>query len=209
MTTDFQDQDNQFEELGDSSGNRPQPPARGNRPFFIAIGLIGTIFVVALVILLVFMFNKNPQQASGDQAKTVVAYNTQVAASATADQKKVQALQATMDAAAKFTPTPSATVPASATPVVAVATATRTPTPTFSAENVTKTAAAATALAMGTNVGGSGLGTSYPAGTPTATATALPSTGFVDEMGLPGLLAMAAALLVIIFLARRARLSPQ
>lgn len=42
---------------------------------------------------------------------------------------------------------------------------------------------------------------------PQPTATALPTTGFADEVGLPGLLAMAAVLLIVIFLARRMRLA--
>jgi hypothetical protein len=39
----------------------------------------------------------------------------------------------------------------------------------------------------------------------TATPTALPSTGFADEVGLPSLLLMGGALVVVIFLARRLR----
>jgi hypothetical protein len=38
-----------------------------------------------------------------------------------------------------------------------------------------------------------------------ATSTALPSAGFADEVGLPGLFGLALALILIIFLARRLR----
>ena len=205
MTTDFQDQDNHFEELGEGSSNRPAPPpAGGNRPFLIAMGIIGTIFVIALIILLATLFTHGPQQASqtSDQAKTIVAYNTQVAGTATADTLKALQAQATADAAAKAPP-PTATPTQAQTPtaVLAIPTATRTPSPTVSSENATKTA-----IALTQAVGGA-IGSGYPgAGTSQPTATALPSTGFADEVGLPGLLGVAAVLLVVIFLARRTRL---
>jgi len=41
----------------------------------------------------------------------------------------------------------------------------------------------------------------------TGTTTALPQTGFAEDVGLPGLLGAAAILLLVIFLARRLRLS--
>jgi LPXTG-motif cell wall-anchored protein len=43
--------------------------------------------------------------------------------------------------------------------------------------------------------------------TPLKTATALPQTGFADEVGLPGLLGLALALIVVVFATRRIRLS--
>ncbi|HKZ01945.1 MAG TPA: hypothetical protein VJ180_06890, partial [Pyrinomonadaceae bacterium] len=41
-----------------------------------------------------------------------------------------------------------------------------------------------------------------------ATPTALPGTGIADEYGLPGLVVMAMAFMVVILLARRLRASP-
>lgn len=43
--------------------------------------------------------------------------------------------------------------------------------------------------------------------TPLKTATALPQTGFADEVGLPGLLGLALALVVVVYATRRIRLS--
>ena len=85
--SDFQDQDNQFEELEESPSGRPQPTGGRNRSFFIAIGLIGTIFVIALIALLITLFIQAPQQASQTraQADQINAQNTAVAATATAD----------------------------------------------------------------------------------------------------------------------------
>ena len=90
--------------------------------------------------------------------------------------------------------------------MLAIPTATSTPTPTVSASDLTKTADVKTQIAQGTKVGVGG----YPGpttGTPQVTPTGLPTTGFVDEVGLPGLFGLAAVLLVVIVLARRARLA--
>lgn len=211
--SDLQEPDNQFEEFEESPGGRPQPPAGRNRTFLIAIGLIGAIFVIALIILLVTLFIRAPQQASQarEQADRINAQNTQIAATATADQLRVFQLQQTLDAAAKAPP-PTATatqILASVTSVLAMPTATGTPTPTVSASDLTKTADVKTQIAQGTKVGVGG----YPGPVttvtngPLVTPTGLPTTGFVDEVGLPGLFGLAAVLLVVIVLARRARLA--
>ncbi|RPJ50306.1 MAG: LPXTG cell wall anchor domain-containing protein, partial [Chloroflexi bacterium] len=42
----------------------------------------------------------------------------------------------------------------------------------------------------------------------TGTATALPSTGFAEDIGLPGLFGLALGLVLVIVLVRRLRLSP-
>jgi hypothetical protein len=226
--SDIQDQDNQFEEFEESPGGRATPPPAGggrNRAFYIAIGLIGTIFVIALIILLVTLLNKGPQQAAQTKAEAdrINAQNTSVASTATADQLRIVSLQQTLAAA---TPIPSATITlppaATATSVLAIPTATGTATQTVSADNATKTAVMKTNIALGTKpVGVSG----YPGpetttpgpltpgaptagpGTPQVTGTVLPTTGFADEVGLPGMFGLAALLLVVIFLARRARLA--
>jgi hypothetical protein len=39
-------------------------------------------------------------------------------------------------------------------------------------------------------------------------STALPDTGFIDDVGAPGLAVMAMALVIVILLARRLRTSP-
>jgi len=40
------------------------------------------------------------------------------------------------------------------------------------------------------------------------TTTALPNTGFIDDLGVPGLVVMALAFMIVILLARRLRTSP-
>jgi LPXTG-motif cell wall-anchored protein len=96
---------------------------------------------------------------------------------------------------------------------------------------LTRTAVVATQLAQGTvfptqpgggvggnatatsGAGGAATATKAPGtggvgvGTPQATSTALPSTGFVDEVGLPALFGLGLALIAVVILARRLRLS--
>ncbi len=239
------EQDNTpLEEFEESPGSRPQASrATPNRPFIISIGVIALIFVIGLIILLYVLFSRGPQQASQarDQAATIVAQNTQMAAAATVDQKRAVELQLTQQAAAKLTaavtPISAATLtPVTAagggntpTSVVALPSATSLPSATVSAALASQTAAAATAtkvagtggnkypppgpgtpiagtLGAGTPQAGTPLAPGTPgAGTPQTTPTGLPKTGFADEMGLPGLFGLAALLVVVIFVARRAR----
>jgi hypothetical protein len=217
--SDYQNQDNQFEEFEESPGGRPQGPAPRNRVFLVAVGVIGLIFVIALIILGYTLLNRGPQQANQtrDQAAQINAQNTQVAALATQEQLRMNQLQQTQEALAKITPTlaPSATQPVvTSTSVLAVPTATSLPTATVSADSATKTAAAKATSAVGGKgypgpgtpiVGATSTVGPVGAGTPQPTATALPTTGFADEVGLPGLFGLAAVLIVVIFLARRAR----
>ena len=230
--SEFHDQDNQFSEFEESPGSQPPQggPVNRNRVFFIAIGLIGAIFVIAVLVLLFTFLNRGTGQASQvrDQAAAINTQNAQVAATATADQLYAIQQKQTADAAAKITPSATATaLAAAATSVLAVPTATGTPTPTVSAEMTTQTAVAKiTAAAIANGVPGLGTpgpgtpGAGTPAGTagagtpgaglgtpsPKATATsALPATGFADEVGLPGLFGLAALLIVVIFGARRIR----
>ncbi|NMB89552.1 MAG: hypothetical protein GYA17_14430, partial [Chloroflexi bacterium] len=50
-------------------------------------------------------------------------------------------------------------------------------------------------------------GGGVPGGTQQVTPTALPTAGFADEVGLPGLLGLSVLLVGVIFLVRRLRLS--
>ncbi len=200
--SDLPDSDNQLEGFEEGPSIPPERPTGGGRPFVVAITIIGVLVVIALIALGVVLLNRNPG-AAADQAARVNAQNTQIAAAATEQVRNAQ-LQQTLNAAKL----PSVTVPptiapqglATNTPVVAIPTNTRTPvppTPTILPADLTKTAAAATQLAKG--------GT--PGGTPQATSTALPTTGFADQVGLPGMAIGAVLLLILILIVRRARVS--
>jgi hypothetical protein len=90
----------------------------------------------------------------------------------------------------------TATLPPTNTPVIAQATATLTETPNPATATV---GAAFTQIAQVATI---------TTGTVFATSTALPNTGFADDVGLPGMFALALALVVVIFLVRRLRAVP-
>lgn len=168
----------------------PPPAENSNRTFFIVAGILGAIAVFALICIAVIVLVWFPQRKARDAmlAATVNAQNTQVA----------EIITQTSDAAIKaamVTVVPTSTqVPATETPkpsptlVLAVA-----PTKAPTQDPRTPTVAALlTQAAISTQ-------TVYP------TATALPETGFAEDVGLPGMLGLAAVLIVVIFMARRLR----
>jgi hypothetical protein len=219
--SDIQNQDNQFEEFEESPAGRPQGQPPRNRVFIAAISIIGLIFVIALAILVYTLLNRGTDQAAQvrDQAAQIIAKNTEVAAVATMEQQRMNQAMQTQDALSKITPTltKTNTPPAvTSTSVLAIATATPQPTATVSADSATKTAAALATSKAGDTKGYPGPGTPGAPGTPVAgptlgagtlqpTATALPNTGFAEDFGLPGLFGLAAVLVAVIFMARRAR----
>ena len=182
-----------FENLDNEQGapeETPPPAGPGSRPFLVVAGVLGAITLLALAFIalyaLFFLPQRRAQQAQ--QVARLNAQNTQVA----------QAITQTA-LAVIFTPTSTTTrVPP---------TSTRTPTAVVSAPTNTSVAAGgdprtATVAALLTQAAGIQR-------TPTAraTATALPTTGFADEVGVPGMLALSVLLISVIFLARRLRTS--
>jgi hypothetical protein len=85
-----------------------------------------------------------------------------------------------------------------------IAQATDTPTPTQNPATAT-VGAAFTQIAQ---VAATTTITTQTTGTVIATSTALPNTGFADDVGLPGMFALAIALVIVIFLVRRLRAAP-
>lgn len=190
--------DNQFEDFEEEPTPLGEPQPAGNRNFIIAIGVLGGISLLILIILILLGMVILPAQSKArkEQAALVNAQNTATSQAAT----QIAAVKA------MATATPTATAIPSATPVVAIATATVIPQVTGTAEMPvvaqdlsarTQTVAALLTQAAGGN------------GTITATpkTTALPTTGFADEVGLPVMLGLALLLVVVIFVVRRLRLS--
>ncbi len=167
------------------------PAAADNKTFVITVaGLIGFL-VIAMALLAAYAVFVVPskRRAQQTQVAQINAQNTAIAQGLTAT---AQAAQWTATPTATQVPTATPTPEATATPVVAQAT----PTPVAAAP-IDATAFALTATAIySTNVAASAL---------TPSPTSLAQTGFADEVGLPGLLAMAVLLMVVIFLARRLR----
>jgi len=172
-----------------------EPAAPDNKTFIIAVaGLIGFL-VLAMALLAAYAVFVMPSKkhAQETRAAQINAQNTAIAQGLTAT---AQAAQWTPTPTNTPVRTPTATMLPTRTPVVAV----ETPTPQPAAEvTIDATAFAVTATAIYlTNVAASAM---------TPKPTALTNTGFGEGVGLPGLLAMAALLIVVIFLARRLRQS--
>jgi ABC-type antimicrobial peptide transport system permease subunit len=166
----------------------PPPEEKSNRTFLIVGGIMAGAVFLTLAAMAVYLLVYAPRlNAQRSQAQaTIEAGNAQVA-----QQVTLTAL------AALWTPTPSPTeIPtntpfSSPTPVIAL----RTQQPT--------TDAAAAALSAQQTQQSINL-------TATAIATrafggSMPTTGFFDEVGLPSMIVLAVALVVVIFLARRMR----
>lgn len=177
------------EQLPEESGN--------NRTFLIAVGILGGIILLSVACIVgIFLVNRNNQTAQQSQIDAA----TQTAAASSNFIN--QALTATAQAQEIL---PTATLPPTSTPVVAVATATNTPDPnaTIVVELEAGTPAAATAT-----VGAALTQAAIAQLTIVPTTTALPNTGFMDDYGVPGLVVMALAFLMVILLARRLRAAP-
>jgi hypothetical protein len=171
----------------------PLPEETTNRSFIIAAAALGGLLVLSMICLGAYALVLAPRQREARIARAteIVQENTQVAQSLT---ETAAAERATATPAATETPAPTATT--TPTQVVALA-PTDTPTPFTTLPTLaplTATAAAeATELALAQAL------------TPTPHPTALPTAGFADEVGLPGLLLMAVVLVAVVIIVRRMR----
>jgi hypothetical protein len=187
---DFPEEEEPLEEEGGEPSGR-------NRTFLMVAGGLGGLIVIALICVAVYVFLIRPRTAANQQA-----FQTQTALAVSAAQ------QAQTQTAAVFVPTDTP----EPTPTETLA-PTDTPVPTLPpAEDGTgggptpdpRTAtvqALLTQAALAQTQAAQELLTQ----TATPTATGLPDTGFADDVGAPALLAMAALLILVIFVARRLR----
>ncbi len=176
----------------------PEGPESSNRTFYIIGGILGGIFLLTIVcfvfVIAVYLPNQKKNQAASQ------------AATQTQESAKILAFTATAQASA-WTQTPLPSPLASETGTPAEVTATTSPTPVVAQPSNTPPVVAdagltATMSALQTRVAGNATST------PTSQATALASTGFADEVGLPGLIILSLVLVAVILLARRLRRSP-
>lgn len=198
------------DDLDEVDSNAAQPEetepaaAGGNRNFLLALGVLGGIFLLLIIALVVLFFSR--RGGAGDTAniqltnEAIFAANTQTAGAAT--------LLAAQLLTPSSTPQPTNTLQPTRTRVVAEATVTNTvsaqaaalftATPSATIIGASATPAAQTQAALQTRTQAINL---------TATATRLPQSGFAEDVGLPGLFAMALGLVLVIVLVRRMRLS--
>ena len=159
-----------------------------NRNFFIIAGILVGIVCLSVAGLGFYALRVLPQQSNARavQEQTLVAQDVQVGQTLT---------QIALFDALSQTPQPTATLPPTNTPPIQQASA--------AAAASTSDPQTATVAAALTQAAQAQLTVTF-----LPTSTALPTSGFADEAGLPGLVAMAIALVVVILLARRLRAAP-
>ena len=160
----------------------PPPEESGNKTFLLVAAVLGGIVLLSIVCLAAYGLYFLPKQTAARNASqsTLVAQNLQVNQALTAK-------------ALTNLPQSTATLEPTNTPVFQQSTGTLAP-----ADPQTATVAAALTQAAQAQL----TVTSLP------TSTLLPDTGFIDDVGAPGLAVMAIALVVVILLARRLRVAP-
>ena len=161
----------------------PPPEESGNKTFLLVAAVLGGIVLLSIVCLAAYGLYFLPKQTAARNASqsTLVAQNLQVNQALTAK-------------ALTNLPQSTATLEPTNTPVFQQSTATLASSP----DPQTATVAAALTQAAQAQL----TVTSLP------TSTLLPDTGFIDDVGAPGLAVMAIALVVVILLARRLRAAP-
>lgn len=185
---DFESFDDSFSDsFDDFEDEESSEDGDNNRTFWLVAGILGAILILALVCMVVYTMVILPSRGE-NQAATAAAINTQNAsvemtAKAEAESRAWTSTPTLTSTSAPVTPT------ASNTPVVQ-------PTDTPTGPTVTIDPRTATVSALLTQQAGSDV---------TPSPTGLPDSGFADNVGIPGMLALAAALVVVIFLARRLR----
>ena len=176
----YDDFDDTFEDDSDA------PEESNNRTFLLVAGGLGFLVLCGLLAVGAYViFNLNSGQQTNEataQAQATIQEATVVTGltEAAVSQAETQAAGATT------------TVLPTDTPVIAEATVTLTETPNPATATV---GAAFTQIAESTQ-------------TIVATSTALPNTGFADDVGIPGMFALALGLVILIFLIRRLRAAP-
>ena len=170
-------------------GSAP-PEESSNRTFMFAAAAVGGLLVLSMICLGLYALVVAPrqQEARNAQATQIILDNTKMAGSLT---ETAAALNPTSTRAPTRTPVPTVAPP---TPTAVVVVASPTVQATIDPGIATAIAQATLAAAQG---GGGG----------TPTPTALPSTGFADEVGLPGLVLLGVLLVVVVIVSRRLRMS--
>mgnify|MGYP003542411096 CR=1 FL=1 len=162
------------------------PEESGNKTFLFVAGGLGLIVLLSIACLAVYGFYWLPRQTAQRDAQqaTLVAQNFQVGQALT--EKAVSDMLSQV-------PSGTPTLEPTTTPVFQQTTA----TPGLVDPQTATVAAALTQAAQ-----------AQLTVTALPTSTLLPNTGFIDDVGVPGLVVMSIALVVVILLARRLRVAP-
>jgi hypothetical protein len=177
----------------------PPPEEKSNRTFLIVGGVMAGLVFLTLVCMAIYYFaiyrpSRNQTQNSATQAAMIQTQNAQSIQNATLTAQALLWTPTLPPATPTSTPQPTG----SPTPVIAmgspIATATTNPAILIAAQTqlASQLTSTAAALLPTKALGGGGM----------------PSTGFFNDVGLPSMIILALALVVVIFLARRMRKSP-
>jgi len=174
-----------YEDFDDSFDDEDAPEEANNRTFLLVAGGLGFLVLCGLLAVVGYViFTRNSavqvNEATAQAQATMQVMTVDAALTQTAVVDQTQAAEVT-----------STALPTD-TPVIAEATVTFTETPNPATATV---GAAFTQIAASTQ-------------TIVATSTALPNTGFADDVGIPGMFALALGLVIVIFLVRRLRAAP-
>jgi len=173
-------------------GEDTPPEESNNRTFLFIAGGLGILVLIGLCAVVGYFFlNNNSAQQAELTAQAQATFQQATIAAGLTKNAQSQALTQ----AANVT----ATVAPSNTPVIAQATVTASPT---------QNPATATVGAAFTQIAAASTASTQTTQTVIATSTALPNTGFADDIGLPGMFAMAFAFVIVIFLVRKLRAVP-
>ena len=201
---DFEEEGFTSEETGKNTVSKSR-----NRNFIIALGVLGGVFIIAVIILVIAatVILPRTREARMQEAAEINAQNTATSIAATN-----YAIAQAQAALPTDTPVPTNTLEPSPTPVVVFDTQTPSPTVDLTAtsekgiggpalEDADRTATISALLTQAAS-GGTALASSA-----TPTPTSLSDTGFADDLGLPLLFGSAILLVFVIFFVRRLRFS--
>jgi hypothetical protein len=181
-----------------------------NRNFLLALGVLGGLFVLAIIALAVlFLLNRKPTNGPVSNVdatnQVIMTANAQTAAAATTTAGFL--LTPSVTPTATMTPVPptatntQVVVKATASSTGAVPSGQQVITLTPNLQTRTATIGAVLTLSAQQTL------TRTAAARLTGTATNLPKTGFAEDVGLPGLFGLAIGFVIVIVLVRRLRLS--
>ncbi len=190
-------------EPSQGDGKKPR-----NRAFLVIVGILGVIFILALIVLAVVALVILPQRnaARAQEAALINAANTATALFATQMAYAQQELSTPTPEKPTMMAAPMDAGGPTSTPVVVFPTATATIDPDLlETETTAEAYGGPPELLARTQTVAALLTQAAAAPTHGPAATALPTTGFADEVGLPGLFGLAVVLMVVIFFARKMR----
>lgn len=212
------------DELEDNGEEQPveggeAKPAASNRNFLLALGVLGGIFLLLVIALAIVALNRRPQTTPpvvDIQATNNVIETSNARTAAAATQARAMLLTPSLTPSATVTPTVTRTALLAPTNTPGAQAGGLTPTATGGAVGQVDTRTATVSALLTQRAQTSIAATQDKIATRTrtpvkgaGTPTKLPSTGFAEDVGLPGLFGLALGLVVVIILVRRLRIATQ